>query len=724
MKKRIAIISIAIAIAFSAKQNVLANELFADEIVSEVIDLEEIDQIDIAEDQLEEIVTFEEESEDSIEVISNDTYADTALLEEVISNDTVSDYFSNDSVSSDETSSNEDEVYEVITDSSGSRTFYVCDPYENAPYRLIYNIINNDEVSIYGFVSSIEDMYENGYQKGRRTADIIIPESICGKPVTDIHQWAFITSFTDSLRFDFIVNDIVIPSTVKTIGANAFRSINYYSHYVINNLVIPEGVEEIGDYAFDGTIIAKLSLPSTLKRIGNNAFAASLECCGSLIIPEGVEEIGNFAFYGFNGTNIVIPSTVKVIGNDAFSYITSEEEAKIEDLILKGSYPRGELKRRYVNYRVSSITNNSIVPFHLPGMGALLWLSEDGESILSVSDGHTATKSNNNYVYEMPEENLIVSQTINLDEIFMGYIGSSPYPVKYRVDDKKLASISKNKLKGSKAGTVKVTAEVRDDVSCPYEDAACCIITILPKPYLRFKNVLTYPGQELNCDECLVTPDYDNSQYSIAYWGSSNTKVAEVSDTGIVTVKKEGTVRIYCYFENEGKTNKISINNTLTIKFPKFQKASYTFKTGEKAILAMKNVTASSNPEWIADDSNVNIYPQLDKNGNMTGKVVVESLSCGTTTLRATIDDQEYTCEINVVAPKINKTKLTIKKNRTSSVSLSNTKIKKTDIKWYSSDETIATVDANGKIKAVSEGEATIYTEAGGFRNECLVTIK
>ena len=108
----------------------------------------------------------------------------------------------------------------------------------------------------------------------------------------------------------------------------------------------------------------------------------------------------------------------------------------------------------------------------------------------------------------------------------------------------------------------------------------------------------------------------------------------------------------------------------------------------------------------------------------MTGKVVVESLSCGTTTLRAIIDDQEYTCEINVVAPKINKTKLTIKKNRTSSVSLSNTKIKKTDIKWYSSDETIATVDANGKIKAVSEGEATIYTEAGGFRNECLVTIK
>ncbi len=47
-------------------------------------------------------------------------------------------------------------------------------------------------------------------------------------------------------------------------------------------------------------------------------------------------------------------------------------QAQIQDWILGGNCSRGELKRQFVNYYTESITNNSSVPLHLPGIGALV----------------------------------------------------------------------------------------------------------------------------------------------------------------------------------------------------------------------------------------------------------------------------------------------------------------------------------------------------------------
>jgi hypothetical protein len=68
--------------------------------------------------------------------------------------------------------------------------------------------------------------------------------------------------------------------------------------------------------------------------------------------------------------------------------------------------------------------------------------------------------------------------------------------------------------------------------------------------------------------------------------------------------------------------------------------------------------------------------------------------------------------------------KLTVKRGKSVSLSLSNTKIKKDNVEWQSSDTDIVMVDKNGKIWAISAGQVIIYTNTGGFRNECTVTVK
>ena len=46
-------------------------------------------------------------------------------------------------------------------------------------------------------------------------------------------------------------------------------------------------------------------------------------------------------------------------------------------------------------------------------------------------------------------------------------------------------------------------------------------------------------------------------------------------------------------------------------------------------------------------------------------------------------------------------------------------------VRWYSSNVNVATVDSNGKVKAVGKGTCTVYAIANnGVRNSVKVTVK
>ena len=174
-------------------------------------------------------------------------------------------------------------------------------------------------------------------------SEIVIPSS-----VTSIGDGAF--SCCHSL------SEIVIPSSVTSIGDHAFSGCDSLSE-----IVIPSGVTSIGNYAFSGCSSLKyISIPKSVIGLNGNPFVewkGKLECLSpnfvyeddilfnkdksriisfrnqnveSYVIPSSVTSIGKGAFTGcYSLSKIVIPSSVTSIGDGAFSFCRSLSEIVI-----------------------------------------------------------------------------------------------------------------------------------------------------------------------------------------------------------------------------------------------------------------------------------------------------------------------------------------------------------------------------------------------------------
>ena len=167
-----------------------------------------------------------------------------------------------------------------------------------------------------------------------------LPEIVIPSSVTSIGDSAF--SFCDSL------SEIVIPSSVTSIGDSAFSWCRFLSEIVIpssvtsigdrafslcrslSEIVIPFSVTSIGDSAFYGCdSLSKVVIPSSVTSIGKDAFFRC-DSLSEIVIPSSVTSIGDNAFYGCDSlSEIVIPSSVTCIGNSAFRGCRSLSEIVI-----------------------------------------------------------------------------------------------------------------------------------------------------------------------------------------------------------------------------------------------------------------------------------------------------------------------------------------------------------------------------------------------------------
>ncbi len=121
------------------------------------------------------------------------------------------------------------------------------------------------------------------------------------------------------------LSEIVIPSSVTSIGDSAFSLCSSLSE-----IVIPFSVTSIGDSAFSlCSFLSEIVIPSSVTSIGDSAFS-ECDSLSEIVIPSSVTSIGKGAFYGCSSlSEIVIPSSVTSIGDGAFSFCNSLSEIVI-----------------------------------------------------------------------------------------------------------------------------------------------------------------------------------------------------------------------------------------------------------------------------------------------------------------------------------------------------------------------------------------------------------
>lgn len=228
-----------------------------------------------------------------------------------------------------------------------------------------------------------------------------------------------------------------------------------------------------------------------------------------------------------------------------------------------------------------------------------------------------------------------------------------------------------------------------------------------------------------------VTPD--NADNKNVNWTSSDSEVASVANDGTVTAAKEGTAVITVTTEDGGKTATCNVTvaaRVINVENVSLDKTEISIEAGSS-----EKLTATVTPEDATDksvswSSSAEDVAKVDAEGNVTavkeGSAVI--------TVTTTDGGKTASCNVTVTAKTIHpdavaldKTELVLDEGATEKLTATVTPEDATDksVKWSSSSEDIATVDAEGNVTAVKEGTAviTVTTTDGGKTATCNVTV-
>ena len=209
--------------------------------------------------------------------------------------------------------------------------------------------VNKDDMTcvITGFTNiGLEWMMSETEDKGAK--ELVIPETLVvdGKKYTvkAIDNNSFSTSgkFLDNygteneayksyyqISSDYRIKKLVIPSTVKSIGQNAFNKNDQ-----LEEVSLADGLETIGNNAFEQcSSLKSVTIPDSVTSAGSYAFSS----CKSLVsatLSKNMTETSNGLFLHCSSlANVEIPNNITKIGQNSFGYCSSLEHVEIPSAV-------------------------------------------------------------------------------------------------------------------------------------------------------------------------------------------------------------------------------------------------------------------------------------------------------------------------------------------------------------------------------------------------------
>ena len=218
-----------------------------------------------------------------------------------------------------------------------------------------------------------------------------------------------------------------------------------------------------------------------------------------------------------------------------------------------------------------------------------------------------------------------------------------------------------------------------------------------------------------------VGPEYASDK--TLFWLTSNEKVATVDDDGKVTAVGSGEAKITA--TAGGKTATCTVKVTVLVTGITLDETELDLTVDDDPVTLVAKVT----PEG-ATDKTVTWSSSNDRVATVDANGKVKAVGNGEAKITAKAGDKTATCKVLVSTLAsgitLDRTELSMKVGDSpvtlvAKVTPASTSDK--SVTWRSSNEKVATVDSNGKVTPIGNGEATITAEANGYTATCTVKV-
>ena len=454
--------------------------------------------------------------------------------------------------------------------------------------------------------------------------------------------------------------DVTVPDGVTAIGKDAFKGCT-----ALTSLTLPRGVAEIGESAFEGcSSLARVFLCDELRTIGPRAFK-DCEALKAIDLPKNLEIIGEFAFEGCKKLEgIVLPEKLRQLGG----VIERGDQHIFKDCVA--------LKK-------------AVLPEGMTVLGASMFAGCTALEELKLPSTLTSIESG-------ALSGCTALQTLTLPSGVTQIAGDA------------FANCPKLTVVLSYGSAAEAACKAAK-IAYTYKDAPTGVTLTAERTTIGLNEKLALTAQ--------VKPAGVNGALTFA---SSNTRYVTVDANGVITGKRAGSATITVSTYNGKKAtlkitvkkapSSVSLKTTrtilgvgetaqLTATLSSGSAGGYSFSSADETKLVVDEtglVTALQPGEVSVT---VRTYNGKTKSGVITVMSAPESITLADTSLKIGAEDSA---------------KLSYTLNEGSAGAVS----------FASSDESVATVDADGTIHALKEGSATVTaTSYNGVSADCALSV-
>ena len=471
----------------------------------------------------------------------------------------------------------------------------------------------------------------------------------------------------------FSLTTINIPNTVKAISNSTFQDCTSLTEVHLSNIL-----KEIPASTFSGCKkLTTINFPSTLTTIGNSAFSGC-ESLPEAILPSGVEKIESNAFKNCKAMKkAAVPDTVSSIGSSAFYGCEALTDitlgSKLKKIESQTFYGCIVLPSIVIPYNVTTIGDSAFVnctkltqitvPRNTTSIASNAFSYPKKMTMYGPSDCYAETYASGKGIKYVTQDIHATSVSLDITEKTAEHyddfqLTATIAPLNF-TDAVVWTSSNEEVAAVSDTGYVEIcgvgTAVIT--VTAGNVKAVCKITVPQLIDWIEFDEdeIELKAGETYQLKPYISPSDATNKKLK---YTSSDTKVAEVSASGLVTARSEGEAKIraaatdgsdeyaVCYVTVTGKAKVTGIT---------LDRTSAEVKRGEKLTL---NVTVSpsyaSNKKVVWKSANTKIAT-VDANGSVTAKAP------GRTKITVTLsENSSYQASCTVTVPY----KITYKLNK------------------------------------------------------------